>query len=438
MIIPLAERMQEDQFTGYAYAYPHKTSYRPLEPPVPLSLAWQAEEKDALFLYVHLPFCEVRCGFCNLFTAAQPGARLVSQTLDAIDRQSEVTAGEIGPRRISQVAFGGGTPSVLSVEELEHLFRRLSDTWPIDWNTAGVSFEVSPATVDSEKLSLLRARGVKRLSMGVQSFSPDDLKHLGRPQSDRQVEAAINAIRSARFPVFNLDLIYGVEGQTEQSWLHAIRRAVDAGPDELYLYPLYVREATGLGRTGKSPSARRRGLFLAARRVLLDSGYDQQSMRHFSRPGVASESDYCCQEDGMIGLGPGARSYTRPLHYSSEFAVSRAGVLRIIADFNAREAGRFASADYGVRLDAEEQRRRYLIKSLLRAPGLDLDAYQARFGAEAEDDFPQLAELADLDLGTREGRSLRLTPDGLSWSDVIGPWLYSRRVISRMEAFELA
>ena len=308
----LAERMNDDQFAGYAYAYPHKTSYRRLEPRVPLSDAWRREEKNALFLYVHLPFCEMRCGFCNLFTAVRPGRQFVSQTLDAIDRQSQVAAREIRPEQISQVAVGGGTPSLLSVEELERLFRRLSATWPIDWNTAGVSFEVSPATIHTEKLSLLRERGVDRISIGVQSFSADDLKSLGRSQSDRDVEAAIAAIQNARFPVFNLDLIYGSDGQTEQRWLQTIQRALAAAPDELYLYPLYIREATGLGRTGKSPTTRRRELFLAARHALLSAGYCQQSMRHFRRRDVASATDYCCQEDGMIGLGPGTAKLHPP------------------------------------------------------------------------------------------------------------------------------
>jgi oxygen-independent coproporphyrinogen-3 oxidase len=429
--------MRDDQFAGYAYAYPHKTSYRRLEPSVRLSDAWWWEEKDALFLYVHVPFCEMRCGFCNLFTTVRPDEHIVSQTLDAIDRQSRSAAAEIRPERISQVAFGGGTPSFLSVENLERLFRRLSATWPIDWNAVEVSFEVSPATIDAEKLSLLRAQGVDRISMGVQSFSADDLRNLGRPQSVCQAEAAIAAIQSAGFAVFNLDLIYGVDGQTERSWLRTIRRAVAVACDEIYLYPLYVREATGLGRTGKSPSARRRELLLTARDALVSAGYRQQSMRLFRRGEIGAPSDYCCQEDGMIGLGPGARSYTRQLHYSSEYAVGQTGVKRIIAEFNARDAGDFAHADYGVRLDAEEQRRRYLIKSLLRAPGLDLAAYRARFGTDVEDDFPQLSELLALELGVCDGLAFRLTPEGLSWGDVIGPWLYSPHVTSRMEAFQL-
>jgi oxygen-independent coproporphyrinogen-3 oxidase len=139
----------------------------------------------------------------------------------------------------------------------------------------------------------------------------------------------------------------------------------------------------------------------------------------------------------MIGVGPGARSYTGALHYSSEYAVGQTGVKQIISNFNSRQDDDFAFADFGVRLDAEEQRRRFLIKSLLRVPGLDLQAYQDRFESTVENDFPQLAELMELELGVCHGRMLRLTAEGLSWSDVIGPWLYSTKVTSRMDALEL-
>ena len=436
----LAASMQDKDFAGYAYAYPHKTSYRPLAPSIRLSQAWQAEEKDALFLYVHLPFCEMRCGFCNLFTTVRPHEDFVSQTLSAIERQSVVVAKEIQPERISRVAFGGGTPSFLTASELESLFNRLEATWPFDWRSVRTSFEVSPATVTKEKLAVLKAHHCERISMGVQSFSSAELKRLGRPQSNEAVEEAITDIQACDFPIFNLDLMYGVEGQTEQTWLQTLQRAIDIAPDEIYMYPLYVRELTGLGRTGKSPSDQRRTLYLAARDALRTAGYQQQSMRLFRRPSVSSVSetlDYCCQDDGMIGLGPGARSYTRTLHYSSEYAVRQQEVKSIIADFNARGNDEFALADYGAWLDGEEQRRRYLIKSVLRREGLVYPAYQQRFGTELEDDFPQLTELKELDLAECDGNALRLTDEGLSWSDVIGPWLYSAQVVSRMEAFDL-
>ena len=90
-------------YAGYLYAYPHKTAYRRLSPVVPLAPLWAGERRAALFLYLHVPFCEMRCGFCNLFTTVQPGAGLVDQTLDAIERQSATVASLIDPVRVAQV-----------------------------------------------------------------------------------------------------------------------------------------------------------------------------------------------------------------------------------------------------------------------------------------------------------------------------------------------
>src|SRR5882757_228248 len=92
----LTALLADGAFQGYAYAYPHKTAYRPITPPLPLSEAWAGEDKSALFLYAHIPFCEMRCGFCNLFTMTHPGANLVVAYLDAMERQSEAVATALG------------------------------------------------------------------------------------------------------------------------------------------------------------------------------------------------------------------------------------------------------------------------------------------------------------------------------------------------------
>ena len=140
----------------------------------------------------------------------------------------------------------------------------------------------------------------------------------------------------------------------------------------------------------------------------------------------------------MIGLGPGARSYTQSLHYSSEYAVGQPGVRAIIRDFNAREMESFTAADYGVHLDSAEQKRRYAIKSLLRAEGISRANYRHRFQSSVDIDLPQLAELYELNLAAEVGEYIRLNEEGFAWSDTIGPWLYSEEVTARMEACELA
>jgi oxygen-independent coproporphyrinogen-3 oxidase len=161
-------------------------------------------------------------------------------------------------------------------------------------------------------------------------------------------------------------------------------------------------------------------------------------MRLFRRAEVIRATDFCCQDDGMVGLGPGARSYTRALHYSSEYAVGQPGVKAIIESFNQRSAENFVSADYGVVLAPAEQRIRYLLKSLLRSEGVSASGYFARFGSDFISDFPQLSELTDMGLAMRQGNGLSLTADGLSWSDSIGPWLYSDSVSAQMEAYEFS
>jgi oxygen-independent coproporphyrinogen III oxidase len=432
----LAQRIADGAYDGYAYAYPHKTAYRPLAPPVPLEKAWQFEDKRNLFLYVHLPFCEMRCGFCNLFTTVRPGASFVEQTLAAIERQSQAVAESVAPERIAQAAFGGGTPSFLSESELERLFDQLRKTWPVDWNTIPVSFEVSPGTVTPTKLTLLKDLGMDRISLGVQSFVAEDLIALKRPQRAGELEQACQLIKAAGFPVFNIDLIYGNEGQDAKRWQRSLDRALEWQPEEVYLYPLYVGKLTNLDRSGKKPGDFRRALYLQGRDFLRAAGYRQISMRLFRRMDVVRQTDYCCQDDGMIGLGPGARSYTRSLHYSSEYAVGQTGVRAIIENFNDREALSYTTADFGIALILDEQKLRYVIKSLLRADGVSHSAYQQRFGSSLCRDLPQLQELSELGFVAENTDALQLNAEGLSWSDTIGPWLYSDAITVRTSAYE--
>jgi oxygen-independent coproporphyrinogen-3 oxidase len=296
---------------------------------------------------------------------------------------------------------------------------------------------VSPGTVTREKLALLKQVGVDRVSLGVQSFVARDLVSLKRPQPAGELERACQLIRAAHFSVFNIDLIYGNEGQDEKSWQCSLDQALEWRPEEIYLYPLYIGKLTGLNRSGKHPGERRRELYCQGRDHLRAAGYRQVSMRLFRRWEVVRQTDYCCQEDGMVGLGPGARSYTRSLHYSTEYAVGQTGVRAIIEKFNNRDASFYAQADFGVSLDREEQKLRFLIKSLLRAEGVSRLAYHRRFGSQITTDFPKLGELCELNLVAEDDRYLRLNDEGLMWSDTIGPWLYSEAVTERMGAYEL-
>jgi oxygen-independent coproporphyrinogen-3 oxidase len=438
MILTLSGR-PTTPYVAYTYAYPHKTAYRPLAAPVPLADLWAGEARDALSLYIHLPFCEMRCGFCNLFTTANPQADFVTTYLETLARQARQVRAALGPARIARFALGGGTPTYLAAGELAQVFDLAADLYGVNPATVPTSVETSPGTATPDRLAVLRERGVDRVSIGVQSFLEVEARAAGRAQRTSEVHAALAAIRRAQIPTLNIDLIYGLPGQTVATWRTSVQAALAYAPEEIYLYPLYTRPLTGLGRRG-TPQAEdevRLACYRAGRDLLLAAGYRQVSMRMF-RAGHAPESGgpaYCCQEDGMVGLGCGARSYTRALHYAAEYAVGAPGIRAILAAYVAQPAAAFAVAQYGCPLDGDEQRRRYLIQSLLQVEGLERAAYRRRFGTAAAADWPVLAEWAGWGWLKADATWVRLTPEGLEYADWIGPALTSPAVRARMESY---
>ncbi|HEV2637018.1 MAG TPA: STM4012 family radical SAM protein [Actinocrinis sp.] len=437
-------------YESYVYAYPHKTAYRPLEPKPLLADLWRGERRDALSFYAHIPFCEVRCGFCNLFTRTSTPEGLPGLYLDALERQAPAVRRaleESGPAPgFAVAAIGGGTPTYLSAAELTRLFDLVEGVMGVPLGRIPLSVEASPATATPDRLAVLAERGTTRLSLGVQSFVDTEARAAVRPQKRADVQTALDAVRAAGIPILNIDLIYGIEGQTEQSWTTSLDAALAWKPEEIYLYPLYVRPLTGLGRLAAAADldaqwdTHRLALYRAGRDHLRANGYEQTSMRMFRRadgPTVTGGEDYTCQSDGTIGLGCGARSYTGTLHYSFDYAVSAHEVRAIIDEYAATRD--FTRAQVGFALGLDEQRRRHVVQSLLQADGLGADAYRARFGASPAADFPAefeaLHQRGFLTPATEDSPA-RLTDEGLAWSDAIGPLFFSAAVRGLMRDCE--
>jgi len=441
-VTTLADALATTRYQSYVYAYPHKTAYRRLEPPRPLAPLWAGERRGALFLYVHVPFCEQRCGFCNLFTRPVPPEELVEQYLATLERQAHVVRRALddgGPFGFARAAIGGGTPTLLAARQLERVIAMIRSAGA----RSGIpmSVETSPETALPDRLAVVVGGGADRISIGVQSFVEAECRAVNRPQQTADLHRALRAIRDAGPATLNIDLMYGLPGQTDASWRTTLGAALEYRPEELYLYPLYVRPLTTLGRKGAaSADAPRVALYDQARALLREAGYRQISLRMFRRAaaGATAGPVYCCQDDGMVGLGCGARSYTRSVHYSTEWAVGAHSVRDIIDRWVVRDDASFAVADYGIRLDADEQRRRWLILSLLSDAGLDLAGYRERLGGDALAHFPELGELVARGLATHRPGAIVLTDEGIAHADAIGPWLFSPAVRTRMAEFALS
>ena len=419
-------------YQDYAYGYPHKSAYRTLKPAIPLKQAWANTDASRTFLYLHIPFCEMRCGFCNLFTTANPSEDRIAAYLFALEREARLVRSEIGATPV-QVAFGGGTPTFLSPDELSRVLGLIESTFELDLAAIPMGIETSPATATTDRLSILASRGTERISIGVQSFVEAETKQMGRPQKPGTAEAALDRIRQHTFPRLNIDLIYGAANQTEASWLHSLKRAMQWQPEEIYLYPLYIRTRTGLDGKSSVEDEHRRTLYRAGRVFLLSEGYHQNSIRSFSKLATGnSHSEYVCQEDGMIGLGVGARSYTRDLHYSSPYAVSREGVLGIVDAYCKLTEQDLITARHGIEISRDERARRYVLKSILHASGLKIPRFTAEFGVHPTQMFPALSKLIDMGLMVSRQDRIGPTPLGLEHADAIPPLFYSDAVSARM------
>jgi coproporphyrinogen III oxidase-like Fe-S oxidoreductase len=447
-----ASSLDGSPYQGYLYTYPHKTAYRPLDPAPTLREVWVDEPAAGLFAYAHVPFCDQRCGYCNLLATANPRSDTVARFLRQVRREARAARDALEatgrPVSFADAALGGGTPTYLDAAGLAELIDALEVLTGAPLTSTGFSVESSPSTVTSDKLKVLMERGANRVSIGVQSFVDAEVRAAVRRQHVSEVENALAEIRAAGVGVLNLDLIYGIKGQTPRSWEASLRRALAWEPEEIFCYPLYVRPLTGLerragGRRGVAHGQEtgdrtwdelRMAMYRIAVEVLTGAGYRQESLRMFRRRElVPVDAPYCCQDDGMVGLGCGARSYTSRLHYSHDYAVELRHVRGVLASY--LDAEDFGLARFGVRLDDDEQRRRWLVRTLLVVHGVDLPAYAERFGgARPEDDCPQLAELVERGWAERSPERFRLTAEGLAHADAIGPWLASPRVRAAMEA----
>ena len=268
----------------------------------------KASPARPLGLYVHVPFCASTCDFCA-FYQTKPTAGSVGRFLTGIADE----AGLVNwARPVTTVFWGGGTPGLLAprgLARLAEIVRARCGCAPSEWTV-----ELAPASVTPERLAVLRAAGVTRVSMGVQSFQPALLEGLGRQHSREQIYRAYEHVRAAGFVSVNLDLMFALPGQTEAEWAADVREAVRLAPDHISTYCLTIEEDTALwvklsqGRVKLDPEHEAR-LYEATWAQLADAGYEQYEISNFARP------DHACRHNlntwhmhEWVGLGPSAAS----------------------------------------------------------------------------------------------------------------------------------
>lgn len=260
-------------------------------------------------LYVHIPFCPKICPYCSFFKEASDHNK-TQGFLDALLLQAERLADRLQPRTIF---FGGGTPSALSMQQLDFLLgglrERMDCTEVLEW-----TLEMNPATVSLQKAEVLLRHGVNRVSMGVQAWQPGLLQTLGRVHSAQQAEDSFRILREAGFKNLNLDLIFGIPGQTAEDWEESMEKTISLAPEHISCYCLTYEEDTEFLRSleaGKffQDETSECEMFLRTREVLGAAGYGAYEISNFSLPNreCLHNLAYWSGKD-YFGIGPSAFS----------------------------------------------------------------------------------------------------------------------------------
>lgn len=367
-------------------------------------------------LYIHIPFCDQKCAYCDFLSFPGRHSAQKAQYLDALCAEMRLRLR--GRWQHPQTIFiGGGTPTALSAEELRMLLQTLARCVDL----AGVeefTVEANPGTVDREKLAVLGG-GVNRLSFGVQSFDDGLLQTLGRIHTAQEAQEAVQLAREAGFTNVNLDLMYGLPGQSEAQWRDTIAQAIALEPQHLSLYQLIPEEGTAIVRrmdAGTLPAVDEDGAarwFAAQRGWLADAGYAQYEISNYARAGFASQHNQLYWRlDDYLGLGLGATSWERP--------VRRTNTADFGAYCRALASGALPPAAEE-RLTRAEQMSESVFMALRMNDGLSLAAFRALYGEDVADVFPDaVAEGRERGWLVLEDGQLRLTDAGRS----LGNWVF--------------
>jgi len=362
---------------------------------------------DDIALYVHIPFCRRKCNYCSFvsFDLLKADFSVYVRALKA-----ELTQRASG-EKISSIYFGGGTPSLLSVEQLGDILSAIKSLFAVD-NAAEITIEANPGTVDKSYLTAIRKLGVNRLSLGVQSLNDDELKLLGRIHTADEARQAVQFARSAGFDNLNLDLIYGLPGQTLSGWQRSLEEAIGLHPEHLSLYGLTLEEETPLWRAIEEKALPAIDPDLSAEQyelaedLLAASGYRHYEISNWAKPGYECRHNLVYWQNlPYIGVGVAAHSCLNGHRLANtgdidSYLADSAGKLPFLPEMDEE-------------IDAELELAETVILGLRLDDGVSVANIQDRYAIDVLSYYhKQIGEMTDAGLLESDGERLKLTRRG--------------------------
>jgi len=349
------------------------------------------QDPQPLSIYAHLPFCSRRCSYCGCNVVVSPKYTPVEKFLQSLENEAELWASHLPDRRGAiQLHWGGGTPTYLNVADLRRTFQLITDRFPL-LPGAEVSIEVDPTFLSPDQLPALREMGFNRVSFGVQDLDEGVQALITRGQTWDQTLATVKQARAEGFAGVNLDLVYGLPGQTLETFRHTLEATLELSPDRMAIYgfaylPSVIAHQRTIPRETLPPPGLRLDLLLLAEDILERHGYIAIGMDHFARPddGLAKAlkegrlirnfMGYAVQAGSdLLGFGPSAISNVAGVYSQNE---------KILTKWERDVDGGHFSVHKGYRLNGDDLMRRWLIHELMGTFELRWDDLRARYGVD--------------------------------------------------------
>ena len=380
-------------------------------------------------LYLHIPFCKRRCFYCD-FAITTGGENLKQQYVDVLCQEIVLTVAEVPPNQpLKTIFLGGGTPSLLSVKQLEQILTTITKYFAIA-SHAEISLEANPGTVSLETLRGYRSLGVNRISLGSQAFQQELLDVCGRGHSVAEISESVDMIQKAGFTNFSLDLISGLPHQTITDWQNSLAKAIALQPTHLSVYDLTIEEGTAFGKryqAGEQPLPTEDhsvAMYIAAHELLPAAGYEHYEISNYAQSGFQAQHNLTYwHNQPFYGLGMGATSYINRQRIDRPRKMRE--YLDAIAKWQASDLGFTAPV-----IDDREELIDTLMQGLRLMEGLSFKTLQLNYGIELCDRALQLLHPYQAKNWVKlveQSDDLRITlipPDGWLFSNIIIADLY--------------
>jgi oxygen-independent coproporphyrinogen III oxidase len=376
-------------------------------------------------LYLHIPFCRIKCTYCAFNTYVNLD-NLIEPFVQAIIQEIKIVGRSKANQQLHTVYIGGGTPSLLTAEQLQRILVAIQGEFNL-LPDSEISMESNPSDLTSEYMASVRAIGINRLSIGMQSANESELKLFERRHDLEAVIRAAEAARNGGFDNLNLDLIYGIPQQTLADWENSLKVMLQLQPEHVSLYALGLEDGTPLKtwvETGKFPAPDddlAADMYDMATDMLGRVGLAQYEISNWAKPGLECRHNMQYWRNlPYPGVGPGAHGYADGVRYSTILSPQR--YIKVMKEANSEyKYPRTPATDQAVEVDRDSEIAETLIMGLrLTREGIDRDTFRQRFGKDLLDVHPEtVARYEKHGLLHVDDKVVRITTKGRLLSNMV-------------------